>query len=133
MFAVDFLAAVHRDHDGRVKLGVVNLEGEIAGDHAVVADPPIILFEAERMMPVIVVVAQAVPLKTSGLELGTDQCACAFSKNRRDLNAGLFYVGTLNNVGIFYCISFGKNNAHAAIGGPFAGNFDSALRFEVGA
>ena len=26
LFAVDFLVAVHRDHDGRVKLWVVNLE-----------------------------------------------------------------------------------------------------------
>ena len=71
LFAVDFLVAVHRDHDGRVKLRVVNLEGEIAGDLAVVTDP--VLLEAERVVPVVV---EAVPLKTFGLQLGTDQCAC---------------------------------------------------------
>ena len=76
LFAVDFLVAVHRDHDGRVKLRVVNLEGEIAGDLAVVADPSAVLLEAERVVPVVVVVAQAVPLETFGLQLGTDQCAC---------------------------------------------------------
>jgi hypothetical protein len=27
-------------------------------------------------VPVVVVVAQAVPLETFGLQLGTDQCAC---------------------------------------------------------
>ena len=46
LFAVDFLVAVHRDHDGGVKLRVVNFEGEIAGDLAVVADPPAVLLEA---------------------------------------------------------------------------------------
>ena len=52
------------------------LECEIAGDLAVVADPPAVLLEAERVVPVVVVVAQAVPLETFGLQLGTDQCAC---------------------------------------------------------
>jgi hypothetical protein len=28
-------------------------------------------------VPVVVIVAQAVPLETFGLQLGTDQCACA--------------------------------------------------------
>ena len=63
LFAVDFLVAVHRDHDGGIKLWVVNFEGEIAGDHAVVADPPAVLLEAERVVPVVVVVAQGVPLE----------------------------------------------------------------------
>ena len=43
LFAVDFLVAVHRDHDGGGEFRVVNLEGEIAGDLAVVADPPAVL------------------------------------------------------------------------------------------
>jgi hypothetical protein len=67
LFAVDFLVAVHRDHDGRVELRVVDFEGEIAGDLAVVADPPAVLLQAERIVPVVVVVAQAVPLETFGL------------------------------------------------------------------
>ena len=63
LFAVDFLVAVHRDHDGGGEFRVVNLEGEIAGDLAVVADPPAVLLEAEGVVPVVVVVAQAVPLE----------------------------------------------------------------------
>jgi hypothetical protein len=95
LFAVDFLVAVHCDHDGGVELWVVNLEGEIAGDHAVVADPPAVLLEAECVVPVVVVVAQAVPLETFGLQLGTNQCACSDEPgpfreigDRRDHRAG---------------------------------------------
>ena len=64
-----------RSYARRVKLWVVNVEGEIAGDHAVMADPPAVLFEADGVVPIVVVVAQAVPLETFGLQLGTDQCA----------------------------------------------------------
>ena len=60
------------------ELQVVTLEGEIAGDLAVVADPSAVPLEAKGGGPlVVVVVAQAVPLETFALQLGTDQCACA--------------------------------------------------------
>ena len=59
------------------------------------ADPPAVLLEAERVVPGVVVVALVVPLETFGLQLGTDQCACAdepgpFGEigDRRDHRAG---------------------------------------------